>query len=47
MSAQVCSSADIGVMVRQVGYQEDAVQSAGLDDYGSYLTFVYVRSRGR
>ncbi len=45
LSAQVCSSADMGVLVRQVDYQESAAQSAGLDDYGSYLTFVYVRTR--
>ena len=34
-----------GVLVRQVDYQEGAAQSAGLDDYGSYLTFVYLRTR--
>jgi hypothetical protein len=45
LSAQVCSSADMGVLVRQVDYREDAAQSAGVDDYGSYLTFVYVRTR--
>ena len=41
---RVCSSADLGIMVRQVDYQEDQRQSGGLDDYGSYLTFVYFRT---
>ena len=44
-TSQVCSSSDLGVMVRQVDYQEDLRQSGGLDDYGSYLTFVYFRTR--
>jgi len=45
LAAKVCSSAEVGVMFRQVDYREDVAQSAGLDDYGSYLTFLYVRSR--
>lgn len=45
LSVKACSSSDVGVMLRRVDYQEDAAQSAGLDDYGAYLTFLYFRTR--
>lgn len=45
VATKVCSSAEIGLLVRQVDYQEDRALSAGLDDFGSYLTFLYLRTR--
>ena len=45
LSVKACSSSDVGVMLRRVDYQEDAAQSAGLADYGAYLTFLYFRTR--
>ncbi|MEZ5962770.1 MAG: hypothetical protein R3F56_02880 [Planctomycetota bacterium] len=45
LATRVCTSADLGLMVRQVDYSEASGQSAGLDDFGSYLTFLYFRTR--
>lgn len=45
LAAKICSSADLGVLVRQIDYHEGASSGGGFDDYGSYLTFLYVRTR--